>query len=166
MILPHYRGPNNNPQACASKLAIQDVLDAVDYATQHACIDRRRVYLAGQSGGGHMALMMAARAPHVWAGVSAWVPITDLAAWHTELTRKQAYAKQLEQICGGSPGTPEADRQYRARSPLFHLAAARGLPIDINRRNSLTDTAARCSLVTLCEHSTSLPKPMDAPIRC
>ena len=132
-ILPDYRGPNDNSQACASELAIQDVLDAVDYATQHARIDRRCIYLAGVSGGGHMALMMAARAPHVWAGVSAWVPITDLAAWHAEsLARKQVYAQQLEQICGGKPGTPETDKQYQARSPLFHLPAARGLPIDLN----------------------------------
>jgi poly(3-hydroxybutyrate) depolymerase len=133
VVLPDFRGPNDNPNACASELAVQDVLDAVEYAKKHAPIDPRRVYLVGGSGGGHMALMMAARAPNLWAGVSAWVPITDLAVWHAESSKqKSVYANFLEQVCGGKPGTPKTDEQYRARSPLNYLVAAKGLPIDIN----------------------------------
>jgi hypothetical protein len=79
-----------------------------------------------------MALVMAARAPKVWAGVSAWVPISDLAAWHAEsVVRKNNYAKMLEQSCGGSP-SPTTAAEYRKRSPLFHLAAAKEVPLDIN----------------------------------
>jgi hypothetical protein len=38
----------------------------------------------------------------------------------------------LEAICGGPPGSPETDKEYRARSPLHFLPQASGLPIDIN----------------------------------
>ncbi|NBS05205.1 MAG: hypothetical protein EBS64_08445 [Verrucomicrobia bacterium] len=108
------------------------MLDAVAYARRDARIDDSRIYLVGGSGGGHMALVMAERAPDLWAGVSAWVPITDLAAWHAESkTRKNNYAKMLEQSCGGPP-SPATEAEYRRRSSLFHLAAAKGVPLDIN----------------------------------
>ena len=132
MIAPAFRGINNRPEACASDLASQDVIDAVEYAKAHARIDTNRIYLVGGSGGGHMSLVMAARAPELWAGVSAWVPISDLAAWHAESSqRKNNYAKMLELSCGGPPG-PATEAEYRHRSPLFHLAAAKGVPLDIN----------------------------------
>lgn len=130
MIAPDFRGSNKRPEACASELAIQDVLDAVAYARQHARIDERRIYLVGASGGGHMALMMAAKAPDIWAGVSAWVPISDIAAWHSFKT--SGYGRMIEQCCGGPPGTPATDAQYKARSPIHFLAKAKGLPLDIN----------------------------------
>jgi acetyl esterase/lipase len=132
LVAPDFRGPNSRPEACASDLASQDILDAVAYARRDARIDASRIYLVGGSGGGHMSLVMAARAPELWAGVSAWVPISDLAAWHAESkTRKNNYAKMLEQSCGGAPG-PATEAEYRHRSPLFHLTAAKGVPLDIN----------------------------------
>ena len=132
MIAPAFRGINNNPEACASDLASQDIIDAVEYAKAHARIDTDRIYLVGGSGGGHMSLVMASRVPGLWAAVSAWVPISDLTAWHAESTaRKNNYAKMIEQCCGGKPG-PATEAEYRHRSPLFHLAAAKGVPLDIN----------------------------------
>ena len=132
VVAPDFRGPNSRPEACASDLASQDILDAVAYARRDARIDENRIYLVGGSGGGHMSLVMAARAPDLWAAVSAWVPISDLAAWHAESkSRKNNYAKMLEQSCGGAPG-PATDKEYRHRSPLFHLADAMGVPLDIN----------------------------------
>ena len=88
LIHPNFRGPNHRPEACASDLAVQDVLDAVAYARAHASVDPGRIYLCGASGGGFMSLTMAHRAPDVWAGVSAWVPISDLAAWHRHSPRR------------------------------------------------------------------------------
>lgn len=131
MIAPDFRGPNIRPEACASKPAIQDILDAVDYAKKNAMVDESRIYLSGWSGGGHMALMMAAKAPNIWAGVSAWVPISDLVAWQIH-HKTGGYGKDMDAACGGPPGTPVTDAEYKARSPINFLPAAKGVPIDIN----------------------------------
>ncbi|HOX37142.1 MAG TPA: prolyl oligopeptidase family serine peptidase [Candidatus Brocadiia bacterium] len=134
MIHPDFRGPNFCPSACASNAAVRDVLDAVEYAKAHARVDQKRIYVLGGSGGGHMTLMMAAKAPELWAAASAWVPISDLAAWHAETKKaKLKYCRDLELVCGGPPGASAAvDEQYRLRSPLTHLRSAAGLPVDIN----------------------------------
>jgi poly(3-hydroxybutyrate) depolymerase len=134
LIQPEFRGPNNRPEACASNLARQDIIDAVAYAQAHAKVDDSKIYLAGGSGGGHMALVMATHAPDLWAAVTAWVPITDLAAWHAETKAAGLkYWKDVEAVCGGSPGaSPEVDAEYRARSPLYFMADAKDVPLDIN----------------------------------
>jgi hypothetical protein len=62
-----------------------------------------------------------------------WVPIVHLAAWYSFSKQQNSrYFGMLEQCCGGSPGaSPAVDAEYRARSPLFRLGLAAGLPIDI-----------------------------------
>ncbi|MEZ5404196.1 MAG: sialate O-acetylesterase [Bryobacteraceae bacterium] len=132
-VSPDFRGPNDKPEACGSEASIQDVLDAVDEARRRGAIDERRIYLLGGSGGGYMTLVMAGRAPHLWAAASAWVPISDLAAWYDFSKSKDArYWKMLEGCFGGPPPSGLATQQYRRRSPLFFIAEARGLPLDIN----------------------------------
>ena len=134
MIRPNFRGPNRTPEACGSELAVHDILSAVTFARTTMKIDLNRIYLVGVSGGGHMALLMAGRAPEIWAGVSAWCGIHDLAAWHSQQkkTMSNTYWKALEAVCGGAPGSsPAADDQYRQRSPATWLKRATGLPIDI-----------------------------------
>jgi dipeptidyl aminopeptidase/acylaminoacyl peptidase len=124
LLLPEFRGPNlaDNPrarQACASTLARQDILDAVAKVAADYPIEPESIFLLGGSGGGHMALMMAADSPRLWKGVSAWVPITDLAAWTGE---NPDYARHVAACCGGEPGRdPATDREYRERSPIFHV---------------------------------------------
>lgn len=125
LLLPEFRGPNleSNPrarQACASQLALQDVFDALSLVRQQHGFDREALFLLGGSGGGHMALMLAARAPQLWTGVSSWVPITDLAAWHDE---NPDYAHHVSACLGGAPGTSDAaDEDYRIRSPLSYVS--------------------------------------------
>lgn len=133
-IHPNFRGPNIRPEACGSPLAVQDILNAVAYAKTQANVDSSRIYLVGASGGGHAGLMMAAKAPQVWAGVSVWVPISDLSAWYFEsLSRMQKYAWHMEAACGGKPDEgPDVMREYFERSPIHHLYYAKSTPIDIN----------------------------------
>jgi hypothetical protein len=38
----------------------------------------------------------------------------------------------VERCCGGPPGLPATDAEYRRRSPIHFLAAAAGVAIDIN----------------------------------
>lgn len=134
IIHPDFRGSNRTPQACGSDAAVSDIVDAVAFARSRAKIDPRRIYLAGVSGGGYMALVMAHRAPKLWTAVSAWVPIADLAEWYRETTvRGLRYSQDMNSVFGGPPGEDRArDAEYHKRSPLFHLRAARGVPLDIN----------------------------------
>ena len=139
-IHPNFRGRLGTPQATGSELVVQDILDAVEYAKKNGNVDTTRIYLAGLSGGGYTSMLMAGRAPEVWAGVSAWVPITDLKAWYEE----GKFLGPLKNACGGIPGdSPEVDKQYRQRSPVTHLHRAIDLPLDIN--HGIRDATVPCS---------------------
>lgn len=132
-IHPHFRGPNWTPDAMGSELAVQDILDAVEYVKKTTPIDPDRIYLIGASGGGYGALLMAGRAPRVWAGVSAWCPISDLNKWHAECKlARRGYFKHIEKAAQGVPdGENDAARECRKRSALTYLSAANGLALDI-----------------------------------
>jgi len=127
LLLPEFRGPNKvenprAPEACGSKIAKQDVIDAIDYVCANYPIDSQHIFLFGGSGGGHMALMLAAYRPELWTGVSAWCPITDLIKWHEYYGVGQKYALHLEGCCGGAPGNSvEVDLEYKTRSPISYL---------------------------------------------
>lgn len=130
-LFPHFRGPNRTPDACGSPKARQDILDARNWVLKHYPVDRRRIYLTGVSGGGHMAMLMAGRHPKAWTAVSAWVGISDLAAWHQRHAGDN-YGKMVRLCCGGPPGkTPLVDAQYRERSPLTWLAGAVDVPLEM-----------------------------------
>jgi pimeloyl-ACP methyl ester carboxylesterase len=124
LLLPEFRGPNldTNPQcheAAGSLQAMQDIVDAIEVVRAEYGV--AEIFLGGGSGGGHMALMMAAYKPELWTAVSAWCPITDLAAWYGQNPR---YSRHIAACCGGPPGaSTEVDVEYRERSPIFHLTA-------------------------------------------
>ncbi len=130
-LFPNFRGPNQTTAALGSPLAQQDILDAVESVCASHSVDRTNLFLTGNSGGGHMTMMMAGLYPHRWTAASAWVGISDIAAWHSRHTGKR-YGNMMEKCCGGAPGdSAVVDEQYRLRSPLTHLAEAKDLPIDI-----------------------------------
>jgi poly(3-hydroxybutyrate) depolymerase len=130
-LWPHFRGPNKSPDACGSEKAQQDILDAVDWVLERYPVDRGRIYLTGASGGGHMAMLMAGRYPQRWTAVSAWVGISDLAAWHARHA-KSRYGQMIRASCGGAPGeSPAIDQQYRLRSPKTWLDRAVEVPLDL-----------------------------------
>lgn len=131
---PHFRGPNKRPEATGSDFVVADILSAVEFATTHLNIDRSRIYLVGASGGGYTALLVAARHPDIWAGVSVWVPISDLRIWHEQTkSLDPALTMNIETSVGGAPGTsPEVDLEYQKRSPLTYLSPDITTPIDIN----------------------------------
>ena len=131
-LQPNFRGVNEHPLACASLAAQQDILDAIDWVQQKHAIDPQRIYLTGESGGGHMTLMMAARYPERWTAASAWVGISDLAAWHAKHAEGR-YGAMVRACCGGAPGdNPQVDEQYSLRSPLTFMTSAKDVAIDIS----------------------------------
>ena len=118
LLLPEFRGPNllSNPRAhetCGSALARRDIVDAALWVKQKRLMKSVPTFLVGGSGGGHMALMVAACENFPWSAISAWCPITDLSVWHGE---NAGFAPHLEAIFGGSP-TKEGG-EYIKRSPL------------------------------------------------
>jgi len=134
-VHPDFRGPYLRPEAAASDLAVQDILDAITYAKQRGHVDESRIYLAGFSGGGMTSLAMASRHPDIWAGVVAWAPVYDIPDWYV-YNRKHApkrhYARFIEGVCGGAPrpGT-RAFQACERRSPsaLITRAKQAGVPI-------------------------------------
>ena len=135
MIFPDFRGPNWTPEACGSDYVVSDLEDAVAFMKSECDIDTSRIYLTGGSGGGHCTLLMAGRRPDLWTAVSAWCPISDIAAWHRQCygTRHKAYADNIEKSCGGNPQTDKtAAVEARLRSPLTWLPNAADLPVDVN----------------------------------
>ena len=140
-LFPHFRGPNSTPEACGSEMAQQDILDARNWVLKRYPVDKRRIYLSGASGGGHMTMLMAGRHPQAWTAASAWVGISDLAAWHKRHA-KGRYGQMVRQSCGGPPGaSDEVDRQYKLRSPLTWLGAGPPHPGRLQRRGQGTEAA-------------------------
>jgi dipeptidyl aminopeptidase/acylaminoacyl peptidase len=133
---PNFRGVNQTPKACGSRWARQDILDAVDFATKKFNVDPKRIYLAGTSGGGHMAMLMAGHHPDRFSAVSAWVGISHLSTWydfHLKDGKPQRYARMIVASLGGVPGSSSLiDADYKDRSPIYHLHRAADLPFLIS----------------------------------
>ena len=128
-IHPHFRGPNWTPEALGSELAVQDIISAVEHARTVAKIDENRIYCVGVSGGGHASMLMAARAPDIWAGVSAWCGISDVEKWYHQCkdTRFERYAGHIEKALGH---VPEESADALRRSPGYWLEKNRDrLPV-------------------------------------
>lgn len=82
-------------------------------------VDDKRAYLTGESGGGHMAMFMAAKA---------WVGIPDLVAWHAD----GKHGKMMWSTLDGAPGdSAEVDAAYRDRSPVTPLAGGVKVSLDV-----------------------------------
>lgn len=139
-IHPNFRGPNWTPEALGSDLVVVDIRSAVDFAKANANVDESRIYCVGVSGGGHASLLMAGRAPELWAGVSAWCGISDIAMWHEQCsdTKFANYAEHIEKALGDAPSltSNHVGRAYN-RSPIAWLRKAGGVPLDIN--HGITD---------------------------
>gem|GEM_PF-6396131 len=133
LVLPDFRGPNkasnpNGPRYAGGSLYAQsDVVDARAWMIERYNVDTGRVYLTGDSGGGHMTLLMAGKHPDLWAAAAAWVPVSDLRDWWSA---GNAYAKDVVAVTGGEPGaSPEVDFEYARRSPRTFMTNLAHLPV-------------------------------------
>lgn len=83
-----------------------------------------------------MTMLMCGYYPDRFSAASAWVGVSDLAAWYEFHVRDgvpERYAQMIAVCCGGAPGdSDDVDAEYRARSPIHHLANVGDLPIDLN----------------------------------
>ena len=133
VIAPDFRGRNNagNPLSMGSDAAVADIISAVEWMKKRANVDEKKIYLMGGSGGGHMALLVAGRHPDIWAGVSAWCPITDIKKW-CEFHNGKGYGKHIIDNLHADPRTEKgAANEAAKRSPVTYLANAKQVNIDI-----------------------------------
>ena len=117
LLLPEFRGPNigKNPrcrEACASPLAIGDIFDAIKYVSENYSIDEKSIFLLGQSGGGHAALMCCAKNPELFRAVAAFVPVCDLVDWTVQ---SEGYRESVFVCCGD-------EEEMKRRSPSSYAS--------------------------------------------
>lgn len=128
-ILPNFRGVNNHAKACCSEFVIADIDEAIDWALKNMNIDKKKIYVVGNSGGGYATMAMYMKSRHKIRAFSAWSSISDLATWYEEsLERKNKYAAEIV-LCTSENGVFD-DQKARERSPLFWETPVR------KRRNS------------------------------
>lgn len=133
-IQPNYRGIFQTPEAMGSDLAVQDIVDAVNYAKENANVDPTRVYVTGASGGGMGSLLAVSRHPEIWAGVVAWVPVVDILDWYSYNAKfpSRKYRKQIVAAAGGDPTRSDiAAEEVKKRSPITYLNQNIDVPIYI-----------------------------------
>ena len=95
-IHPHFRGPNDNPLACGSPEAIQDIDDAIAFAITHGNVDTSHIHVIGSSGGGYATLLNYMKSRYRARTYAAWVPISNLVDWYYEsVGRKNKYARDI-----------------------------------------------------------------------
>lgn len=117
-IHPDFRGPNNNPRACASDLVIGDIDDCIAYGLKNFNVDSNRIYIVGGSGGGYVTLAAYMKSKYPVRSFNAWCPISDLNAWHQQTKiRDLQYAADILS-CTGSSGNDLNVQEAAARSPL------------------------------------------------
>ena len=117
-IHPDFRGINNHADACCSDLVISDIDAAIDYALEHANVDREKIYVIGTSGGGYATLATFMKSKHSIRKFAAWVPLVDLTKWYKETSiRKLKYADEI-MACTSSEKVLNEDIA-REKSPIY-----------------------------------------------
>lgn len=134
VIAPDFRGRNDDVEAIGSELAVQDVIDAIDFGIAQEGVDESRVFAVGYSGGGMMGLLLAGRHPDRVTAVAAWGAVYDLVGFHRQSrSAGRHYYWEIEAACGGDPrqSDSEAYAECERRSPMTYLDAAReaGVPV-------------------------------------
>ncbi|MGL4324837.1 MAG: alpha/beta hydrolase family protein, partial [Beijerinckiaceae bacterium] len=119
-IRPALAGGNTNSDGCCSPSALAQIAGAVRYAKRHAPVDEANIFIVGESGGGYSALCAMMQAIVAARGIYAWVPVSDLAAWHAQ-RQPDAYARDVRACTGNAATLDEAEA--RRRSPLFMPSA-------------------------------------------
>jgi lysophospholipase L1-like esterase/pimeloyl-ACP methyl ester carboxylesterase len=98
-IHPDFRGPNNKPKACGSKLVISDIEDAILFAIKQSNADTTNVHIIGASGGGYATMLAYMKLNFPVKSFNAWVGISNLSDWYWESKGRNArYTTDLEQV--------------------------------------------------------------------
>ncbi len=135
-IHPHFRGPNNNPKACGSPEAIQDIDDAISFAIKHGSVDTGQIHVIGSSGGGYATLLAYMHTAYPVKSFSAWVPITNLVNWYYESVGRQTkYARDIAMVTNpkDTSGKEHTIDEFEARMRSPHF-----MPTPVQKRADAT----------------------------
>jgi lysophospholipase L1-like esterase/pimeloyl-ACP methyl ester carboxylesterase len=119
-IYPHFRGPNNRPEACGSDLVIADIEDAIAYALSVTGADRSQVHLVGSSGGGGTVMNCYMRLKYPAKSFSAWCSVTDVESWYWEVVSRGYHRYANDVLKCTSSTTTLNVAEARKRSPHFY----------------------------------------------
>jgi len=105
VLVPSMRGwpPTGGRDDCGGQ-QVEDSLRALQWLGARGSVDPKRLFVAGYSQGGQVALLAAARGAAVRA-VTAFAPVTDLQSW-AERTDTPGIRGYLHAECGGPAGWP------------------------------------------------------------
>jgi len=138
------RHPNLPPydHPLASRASQQDILDTIQWVRQRYNVDPNRIYIAGTSMGGQIALVTAAKNPGLFAAVVSDRGPTDLARWYEESEpwRQLLIAQEL----GGPPGG-SLWFEYQRRSPLSFARNFSATPLQLYHATGDTTVLPRHS---------------------
>jgi acetyl esterase/lipase len=133
---------------------LEDVRTAVGWVRDNAAfygLDAERVFLWGDSSGGHLALLAALTGSKVH-GVVAWFPVTDLAGMPSDVAEAGGVPDpgpdSREALLLGAPARSVPDVAYQA-SPVAHVSA--GAPPILLMHGSVDDMVPAVQSVRLAE---------------
>lgn len=117
-IHPNFRGTNNTKNSCCSEQVLSDIDDAISFAISNFNVDISKIYVIGASGGGYATISTFMKSKHKVKKYSAWVPITDLIAWHNEgKIRKSPF---VNDILNCTSSTHELNiKNAKQKSPIY-----------------------------------------------
>lgn len=132
-INPHFRGPNNTPEAMGSDLTVADIQDAIECALREGKADPKEVHLIGASGGGTMVMNCYMRLRYPVKSFTAIVGIYDIERWYYAVQPRgyKQYCRMIEGVCQTKEGEINAEEVHR-RSPFYY-----DYPTDLRRGSTL-----------------------------
>ena len=123
---PYPRPPSEHP--LASRASQQDVLDTIHWVQQRYNVDPSRIYLTGQSLGGQIAVVTAAKNQGLFAAVVDDRGPTELAQWYEE---SPVWRKLLIEEEVGGPPDDGTYFEYQRRSPITFARNLGSTPLRI-----------------------------------
>lgn len=125
VVCPDLHGLHTSGKTSLAALPAQhDLIDAIQWVRGEYKVDDTRIYLAGRSMGGMLALVMAGKYPDLFACVVAGQPITDL-TWRLDNIR--GVDEMTAKECGGTP--EEVPFEYQRRSAIHYASNMQYVPV-------------------------------------
>ncbi|QSH42033.1 alpha/beta fold hydrolase [Lentisphaerota bacterium ZTH] len=125
LVCPELHGIKASGEFSLAALPAQhDILDSIRYMIKHYNVDESRIYLAGRSMGGMLAMIMAAKYPDRFAAVVAGQGISDLEGWIKSALPQLRAASEKEL----SPPSKKNRFEYRRRSAIYYARNFKYVP--------------------------------------